>query len=389
MNLLKFTDWRTDDKPAVSLRVSATGYTGHHKHSYVVCCDKEDSSNVWVAYTEMPVRIYKDDVQGFTLLKDFYNVEGAQRAFVMDHIAVDPNTETVYVMDDHTSVWRVDDWTNPRFELTSLRTASAAIDARNRHIYIRTVFDEGSSVSIGKIARQHLDQEKYPPANFGETGSNRLTPSFRTEWCFTGSSDRGFAVAPNGNLALAQDGGGPLLFFQGDSKKLPWDSLKLASLGTLVGGIKFDLQGNLYVGYVDQKPKTPLPGFVGDPFAEKIGCIHKYAPTGTLESGNLFPKAPVGPSVRYEVPFGALTWIALCVHRVSALMDLAESITPRTSRSGSRLWTTRATRFSISAPTATGTRWAACPATWFSPRAFRWASQTAWTRRTATSTWAT
>ncbi|MDA1017162.1 MAG: hypothetical protein O3A00_22230 [Planctomycetota bacterium] len=50
-----------------------------------------------------------------------------------------------------------------------------------------------------------------------------------------------------------------LLFYHGDSQKLPWDSRKLASLGTMEGGIKFDLQGNLYVGYVDQKPKRPLP----------------------------------------------------------------------------------------------------------------------------------
>lgn len=306
VKLLKFKDWRTAAEPAVSLQVSETGYTGHHKHSYVVICEKENSSNVWVAYTEMPVRIYKDDEQGFTLLKDFYNVPGAQRALVLDRIAVDPKTEAVYAMDDHTSVWRVNDWKNPTFVQTPLRTASVAVDARNRHIYIRTVFDEGSSISIGKIARHHLDEKNYPPAPFGNTGSNRLTPSFVYEWCFTGSSDRGFAIAPNGNLAvLAQRDGGPLLFYQGNSNKLPWESLKLATLGTQAGGIKFDLQGNLYVGYVDSKARAPLPGFEGDPFAKKIGRIHKYAPTGTMESGNLFPKPPEGPSISYDVPFGA------------------------------------------------------------------------------------
>lgn len=288
------------------MRVSETGYTDHHKHSYVLVCEKGKSSNVWVAYSEMPVRIYKADEKGFALLKDFYNVEGAQRAFVIDRIAVDPKTEAVYAMDDHTSVWKVTDWKNPRFVRVPLATASLAIDSRIRHIYIRTMFDGGQSNSIGKIGRHHLDQEKYPPATFGDTGSNRLTPPIKYEWCFTGNSDRGFAIAPNGNLAvLAQDGGGPLLFYQGDAKKLPWDSLKLASLGTYAGGIKFDLHGNLYVGHLDRKPTTPLRGFESDPFAEKIGRIHKYAPTGTLESGNLFPKAPAGPSLTYDVPFGA------------------------------------------------------------------------------------
>lgn len=48
-----------------------------------------------------------------------------------------------------------------------------------------------------------------------------------------------------------------------------------------------------------------LPGFEGDRFAGAVGRIHKFTPTGTLESGNLFPKAPVGPAVIYDVPYGA------------------------------------------------------------------------------------
>ena len=305
VNLLKFTDWRKDDKPAVSLRVSETGYTGHHKHSYVVVCDTDKASNVWVAYTEMPVRIYRDDEQGFTLLKDFYHVRGAQRALVFDRMEVDQKTEEVYVLDDHTSVWKVGDWKNPRFVKTPLKTASIAIDSRNRHIYIRTLVDEGSSISVGKIARLHLDEDKYPPANFGDTGSNRLTPSFHYEWCFTGNGDKGIAVAPNGNLAvLAQQDGG-LLVFSGRFHEGAVGGAEPRQPGHAAGGVKFDLQGNLYVGYIDKKPRPPLPGFEGDRFADTMGRIHKYAPTGTLESGNLFPKAPAGPTVTYDVPYGA------------------------------------------------------------------------------------
>lgn len=70
-------------------------------------------------------------------------------------------------------------------------------------------------------------------------------------------------------------------------------------------GGRFDFQGNLYVGYIDKKPTTILPGFEGDGFASAMGRIHKYAPTGTMESGNLFPKMPAGPSMTYDVPYGA------------------------------------------------------------------------------------
>jgi len=305
VNLLKFTDWRKDDKPAATVRVSDTGYTDHHKCSHVVVCDTDKASNVWVAYTEMPVRIYRDDPKGLTLLKDFYRVEGAQRCLGFDRMEVDQQTEEVYVLDDHTSVWKVSDWKKPRFVKMPLKTASIAIDPRNRHIYTRTLADGSSSYSVGKVARFHLDQGEYPPANFGDTGSNRLTPAFQHEWCFTGNGDKGIAVAPNGNLAVVGDPKDGLRVFAGTQAKLPWEATTIAKLPHAAGGVRFDLQGNLYVGYVDKKPTATLPGFEGDRFAAAIGRIHKYAPTGTLESGSLFPKVPAAPSITYDVPYGA------------------------------------------------------------------------------------
>lgn len=305
VNLLKFADWRKDDKPAVSFRVSDTGYTDHHKQSYVVVCDTDKASNVWVAYTEMPVRIYRDDGTDMTLLKDFYRVDGAQRCLGFDRIEADQRTEEVYVLDDHASVWKVGDWKNPRFVKVPLKTASIAIDSRNRHIYTRTLADESSSYSVGKVARFHLDRDDYPPANLGETGSNRLTATFHYEWCFTGNGDKGIAVAPNGNLAIVGDPKDGLRVFAGTQAKVPWTATTIAKLPDAAGGVRFDLQGNLYVGYIDKKPTTILPGFEGDAFAARMGRIHKYAPTGTMESGNLFPKVPAGPSITYDVLYGA------------------------------------------------------------------------------------
>lgn len=47
------------------------------------------------------------------------------------------------------------------------------------------------------------------------------------------------------------------------------------------------------------------PGFEDDRFGTAMGRIHKYTPTGSLESGNLFPEAPAGPSHTYDVLYGA------------------------------------------------------------------------------------
>ena len=232
-------------------------------------------------------------------------VKGAQRCLGFDRMEVDHLTEEVYVLDDHTSVWKVSDWKKPRFVRAPLQTASIAIDSRNRHIYARTLADGSSSYAVGKVARFQLDRKDYAPANFGDTGTNRLTPAFQHEWCFTGNGDRGIAVAPNGNVAVVGDPKDGLRVFAGIRRRRPGRRRPLRSCPLPLAGVRFDFQGNLYVGYMDKKPPAIMRGFEGDPFAETMGRIHKYSPTGTMESGNLFPKVPAGPSMTYDVLFGA------------------------------------------------------------------------------------
>jgi DNA-binding beta-propeller fold protein YncE len=305
VQLLKYVDWRKDNEPAEIIQVSKTGYTRQQTHSYVVVCDTEKGSNVWVAHTQMPVRIYRDGSKGLKLLKDFYRIEGAQRCLGFDRMQVDPETEDVYLLDDRDAVWKIDDWKRPRFIKIPLQTASLAIDARNRHIHVRTLRDGSSSYSTGKVARFHLNRDDYPPANYGDTGTNRVTPNITYNWCFEGNSDKGIAVAPNGNLAVVGNPQDGLRIFAGSQTKVPWEATKIANLSHNAGGARFDLAGNLYVGYVDGKPTTVPQGFEDDRHIAAMGRIYKYAPTGSLESGNLFPKAPSGPSQIYDVLFGA------------------------------------------------------------------------------------
>ncbi|MGE3805534.1 MAG: hypothetical protein AB7K24_12735 [Gemmataceae bacterium] len=304
VRFLKFNDWKKDSKPVSNIEVSKTKYIGHHRCSYVALWEAEKHTNVWVAYTEMPVRIYRDGVQGLKLVKDFYRVEGAQRCLGFDRMQVDQKTDEAYVMDDRWTVWKIGGWDKPRIEKVPLKTASIAIDAQRRHIYMRTQYEGSSSVSTGKVARFHLDKD-YSPANFGQTGTNRLSPVFWYNWCFEGNGDLGLAVAPNGNVAVVGNVKDGLQVFAGTEAKVPWESTTVAKLPALSGGVRFDLAGNLYVGYVDKRPPVKLPGFESDKYLAGLGRIHKYAPTGTLESGNLFPKAPAGPTKSYDVLLGA------------------------------------------------------------------------------------
>lgn len=305
VHLVKFNNWQKDDKPAESLEVSKTGHTGRQRHSYVVVCDTDQGSNVWVAHAQMPVRIYRDEGNGLQLLKDFFRVKGAQRCLGFDRMQVDPKTEEVYLTDAHDAVWKITDWKQPRFGKVPIKTADLAIDAKRRYLFGRSQYDGASSNSVGKIARFHLDQNNYSPANYGNTGTNRVTDKMKFEWCYEGNSDKGIAIAPNGNIAVVGAPKDGLRVFVGNETKVPWQGIIIADLPPNAGGVRFDCAGNLYVGYVDKNPPAKLDGFKGDPHLSGIGRIHKFAPTGSLASGNLFPKVPVGPVKTYDVPYGA------------------------------------------------------------------------------------
>ncbi|MCA9099755.1 MAG: hypothetical protein KDA63_01305, partial [Planctomycetales bacterium] len=309
VGLVKFDDWRTDDEPSVALpNLAHTWYTDQYKHSYVVLCEKPESTNVWVAYTELPVHIYEDDGKQFKLLKDFQQISQQQGCSGFDRIVADRATDAVYVGDNHSTFWEVSDWKNPQFVKLPIKAASVAIDARGRYLYANP---GGSVWQKHGVTRHHLDKQDVPAANVGETGTNVVTDRLWTEWCFTGNSDIGFDVAPTGDLA-GLDQRGRLHFFQSTQRQAPWPSIELADVNAsrVFGCVKFDAAGNLYIGCRDGKPSNVPPVFADDRFANQdsgSGCtkIVKYAPTGSRESRRLFAAAPQAPSAVYDVNFGS------------------------------------------------------------------------------------
>ena len=315
LRLLKFKDWRTSNQPDEDLLLCETGFPGWgNKRSYLAVCQTEQGSRVWAGFTNIPVRVYGDGDEGLALVKDFSRVPHAQQCLGFERLQVDQQTETVYILDAHDSMWKVADWEQPRFAKVPLETSSIGIDARNRFLFARTLRDGSSSNSVGRIARFHLDED-YSPANYPGTDTNRVTEKMQYQWCFEGNADRGFAIAPNGNLAVAGTPSDGLRVFAGSESQVPWAATKIADLPANSGGVRFDLSGNLYVGYVEQKPVQPLPGFENEKYMAPgfMGRIHKFAPTGTLASGNLFPKPPAGPVHTYDVPCGA--YETICVTR--------------------------------------------------------------------------
>jgi len=127
VKLLKFADWRKDTKPAISLRLCEVHLCyANFNRTFVVAADTDEGTNVWVAYKDLPVRVYRDGGGEFRLVKDFYEA-GRQRCLDFGRIAVDAKTEDVYVADSFQSCFRLSDWDAPRF-------VRCLVDAETPHI---------------------------------------------------------------------------------------------------------------------------------------------------------------------------------------------------------------------------------------------------------------
>lgn len=333
LKLLKFNDWSKDDAPALTVNLR-NGIGKFRENSLLAIAEENGEHFIWVAYTTLPVRVYRDAGASLELVQDFY-AAGPQRALDLQHIEVDRKTENVYVADAQGFCFRVTDWERPKFDLcqqdpkTPLRASSLAIDAENRQLF--THYQWGTPVY-----RWKMEGEYFSPAPAGVIPSDSVvtipgrpvpavgfahavTPPIACSWIFTGLGERGIAVAPGGGLATlgvlpdkdnrADDYSGPLHFFKPDAAHAPWKPLRFLAFGKQPrsGGIRFDKQGNLYVGLFDGTVRNVPSGFEKDPdFKATTGRIYKYAPTGSLATGNLFPTEPAEPAKVYDIHYGPL-----------------------------------------------------------------------------------
>ncbi|MHC4718078.1 MAG: hypothetical protein ACYS5V_13985, partial [Planctomycetota bacterium] len=316
LHLLKFNDWSKDTAPAVTLLLR--GRIGKFReHSMLALAEQKGAVMVWVAYTTLPARVYRDTGAALELVKDFYQA-GPQRALDLQHMTVDPKTDEVYLSDGHGYTFKIADWNEPKFVLClegpkkRLGAASLAIDARSRLLYAHYRHQDGAK-------RYRMDGKYYSPAPVGRSG-HQVTPRMTCSWTFGGNGERGMAVAPDGGLAtlgvLPEPGNpdrrvdnysGPLHFFKPMPDKAPWEPLRLDRLGKRprTGCVRFDPAGNLYVGVYDRTVNNIPSAFAKDPnFRATTGRIYKYAPTGSMEVGNLYPKPPAGPTRIYDVHVG-------------------------------------------------------------------------------------
>jgi hypothetical protein len=323
--LVRYNNWKTDDKPAQTIVMKCPWNRQITRGKSMVAAVKSSGGvNVWVAYTGLPVRIYRDAGKGLTLLKDFNR--GAQKCLDFQRIAVDRRTETVYAANPFGPLFRLRDWKSGKFEQCfkapgkPIKASCFAIDVRRRHIYCRdSLRPYTQSNSWGPIVRYNLDSGQYlTPANVGKTGTHVVTKNcVGVGWYIaSGMTDRGLAVTPDGSLISVNDPhsgkghntsgtGGAITYFKSMPDSAPWKSASLNSYGPFAGA-RVDTKGNLYVG-IKQAPAGKVPkAFAGDKYYRRcVGTILKFAPTGSLSEGDIFPKPLSRPARKYAIRYGA------------------------------------------------------------------------------------
>lgn len=317
LKLLKFNDWSKDTTPALTLLLTG-GIAKFPQESLLTVVEHKGQVLVWVAYTTLPVRIYRDTGAGLELFKDFYESGTKQRCLDLQHMQVDQETEDVYVDDGAGWAFRITDWENPQFQpcmdsatKKPLAASSLAVDSRNRYLYAHYHH-------TGSARRYKMDGKLLTPAPVGASG-NTVTTRIICGWGFSGLRERGMAASPDGGLATLgsvpgtgqrhTDYGGYLNFWEFEKAKAPWQGVFFKSLGKSpnAGGVRFDPRGNLYVGINNGNVKNVPAGYTRDPTYRRVTArIYKFAPTGSLKSGTLFPTAPSAPAKIYDVHYSPM-----------------------------------------------------------------------------------
>ncbi|MHC4915106.1 MAG: hypothetical protein ACYTGB_06405 [Planctomycetota bacterium] len=304
LELLKFNDWSKDKAPAVKLPLwDKVGK--FPDHSTMAVAEHKGQVMVWVVYTTLPARVYQDTGAGLKLVKDFYQA-GPQRALDLQHMQVDRKTGHVYIDDAAGWCWRLTDWKNPKFRLcveagTKKRIGgtSIAIDHRGRYLYAQPFHNQ-------TVRRYRLDGDLIKAAPVGGTG-NEVTHGIMFGWGFNGQRPKGMAVAPDGALVTLGNVlvpgkqkkinyGGFIWYWKPSETKAPWRSIDFGRQSA--AGIRFDPQGNMYVSAVDHNPKGLPKSYARE--KRYYARIQKFAPTGSLKNGSLYPKAPSVPAKVYD-----------------------------------------------------------------------------------------
>ena len=330
LRLLKFNDWTKDSRPStdILLHNDVGMYT---QQSFLTIAHTKNRTYIWVAYTELPVRIYTTEGSDLKLVKDFQTTAW-QQVLDLQHMTVDKRDDTVFIHDGWGNCFRVASWSDPGFAKCKITQPEAATNAINkkqlrnskraRHktgVALGFAIDPTNNLyylrpPLSGVMRYVGDGMNIRPDEkaVNQTDST-VTPPISNAWAIhMGHAERGMAVGPDGGLAVLgstekNQYAGPLTYYQAASNG-QYTPVAFTEFGKAPrsAGVRFDLAGNLYAGKVAEPEKASKKKGQESTLNLSTGKIYKYKPTGSLESGNLFPVPPEKPEKVYNVNFGAI-----------------------------------------------------------------------------------
>jgi hypothetical protein len=313
MNLVKFNGWRSP-APAAATTLLTTTIQTHSGAPCMVLTEDGNTTVIWAGYYSFGVRQYRDEGASFALVRDFS--QSAQGNLIYDRIAADPKTNTVFVTNSYSLVYKIEDWGNPVFVQCST-TANKPLYAgdlcvsQSGLLYIRADLRDnnaGNGSFDGPIARYDL-AHRHAPVNYANTGGNISTPWLGGRYG-KGWGDKGFSVSPKGIIgSLLMDGWNLYHYRTFPDTGYADTSFRGVTLvtptGAQCGGVKFDRDGNAYLGlHVWAADRIVPGGFASDWGYSMGGAVARFAPGDT---GSVSGTTVTGADKIYRQPYGAFS----------------------------------------------------------------------------------
>lgn len=310
IKLLKFAGWQAGGTPVWSRTLTTVLADYASERPYLALARSGAGLLIWTGYLITGIQAYRDDGNTLTLVKDF-NAENPAGAAGFSRLAVDRRTEALYIGDTWGYVYKIEDWASAAILpcSTTARRPLLAVDlciSFDNRLYVRENLTGGTSGGwYGPVSRFTLDHYNAP-LPYANTGSNQILPV--TERAGEGDPSRGIAPSPDGRVYFITESsfGNQLVgsctdtgaVFNGATAFLVpavFDTLVYPVNASYCGGIKADLQGNVYLGSNIQTAQQVVPaGFESDfAYSYGAGSVIKFAPgargsiTGTTRSPNV------------------------------------------------------------------------------------------------------
>ncbi|MBL8027412.1 MAG: T9SS type A sorting domain-containing protein [Fibrobacteres bacterium] len=298
--LKRFATWKNSPVSAESI-IIASSVKSHNNRAFISIVNKGATQEIMVGTTgglwlsngtsELVLKIFTDAAGVLTYVKDFMTPAKPYELVNFHRVAVDRTTEVLYIQDGQTGIYKIDDWNNPKVVRcsTSLKKPLLADDmavSPRGVLYVHEPRTSGTTTYFDGPVKRYSQGKYLTPLPYANTADNIVTPYYALN--DVGNPTLGMDVSPVDNSVVCmyrtlKMTPPKIMAFADSGSKDTLKGLLLANqLTTNSGGMKVDLEGNIYFGVRTRSIDHVIPdGYVDDPAYVAVGAVVKYK-AGTL-----------------------------------------------------------------------------------------------------------